>query len=281
MQPKLIVTVSLLFVAILASVGLIPIVWSIHVQQQRPSDYFPLAIGNRWTYVVSSGTQNVELNAVIDAKENVSDVQCYVRALLIQQGNQRECSRGPTTVSTSTRQRWTIKSTSITLPPLILDSPLETGHKWTSQNEVIGENGNTVMATETFEVVGPTQIDVPAGTFDTIEIKITHTDGGVLTGTRWYALGVGLVEEVGTQQGVTTTVELKSFQLSNVLSTSSSRNLAAITTSQELMPTQTQYANSLSTLALIGPAAIGSFAIVAYLLRRRSKFHHAFSMRGC
>ena len=157
--------------------------------------------------------QSVELKAVIDAKENVSDVQCYVRALLIQQGNQRECYAWSDDRLYLYRTEMDYQVYIHHPPALILDSPLETGHKWTIQNEVVGEYGSTVTATETFEVVGPAKITVPAGSFDTIEIKITHTDGSVATGTRWYALGVGLVEEVSTLYGVTTTVELESFQL--------------------------------------------------------------------
>ena len=191
---------------------------------QQTSDYFPLAIGNRWTYHYEVGTRTGVFDVRINSKETVGSVECYVREYVLQQGNQREC------YAWSGDQLFLYKTVAdykvyfLQPPALYLDSPSVTGHKWISRNEARGENGDVVRATESFEVIGPASVTVSAGTFDTIKIQVTHTNGGSAVGTRWFARGVGQVKDVSNSQGVTITTELMSYQLGSQTSSTESQS---------------------------------------------------------
>jgi len=194
------------------------------IQQQAPS-YFPLAIGNHWTYAISTSGQSGEFDVRIDTKETVGGVECYVREYLLQSGNQRECYAWVGDRLYMYKSEVDYQVFSMVPPVLSLDSPLESGHEWTWQGQ--GQAGSgTFTVTESFHVMEPMRLSVPAGTFDTVVVQVTHTDGGYATGTRWYACGVGLVKDVSTTQGVTVTLELKSFKVLGQQSCSSQTSAA-------------------------------------------------------
>jgi hypothetical protein len=249
-------------------VNLIPVI--VLSQTQPAASYFPLAIGNSWTYTVTSGTQTGTIVVTIDSKESVGDVDCYVRATAMQQGNQRECYawRGDQLYLYKTVVDY---QTFFYQPPLLyLSSPLETGHTWSWQGKATSDSGTVAYtATETFAVIGPAKVVVPAGAFDSIGVKVTHTDGGVFDGIRWFASGVGLVKEVRTVQGVTTNVELSYFQSSNQQSSASLSSSQSEQTTSEIQGA----VNTFPAAAVwIGIGMVGAGTLIlAYRLRRKRR----------
>jgi len=135
------------------------------------------------------------------------------------------------TISTSSLNAnyTTTGSSGVTLPKSVA-----AGDAWTQTLNLHGENklsDGTVVPTDatdasSFKAVGMESVTVPAGTFQAMRIDVTTVFSietnvsGVsvpiqlnITGSVWYAPGIGMVRTVSTVEGIATTTVLTSYTI--------------------------------------------------------------------
>lgn len=173
--------------------------------------YFPLETGNVWNFKAGDG-QSAQLKVVRKTKYNQNDVFevklegksfTEVKLLTVEEFGIRlwkyTVTRGNTTHETPYPE-----------PLLEAAFPPEPGKKW----HVKMTDGQKLIV-RTTEMMAPEEIQVPAGKFKAIPVRVTVKTGDRVTSelTTWYALDVGIVrKEIGSgeKKGV---LELESFTL--------------------------------------------------------------------
>jgi hypothetical protein len=159
--------------------------------EKTPADYFPLRVGDSWTYrnseeggytlkVLSEEPQNdaasrfvVELSSGVKILNIFSKVEGWVllHAERYPEHEGLEAKYDP--------------------PQQYLPNPLAVGQKW----EWSGKDPTQVLFNEKNTVAGIEEVKVPAGKFRAVKV-ISVVSGGAIpkTKTSWYAEGVGLVK---------------------------------------------------------------------------------------
>lgn len=173
--------------------------------------YFPLEVGNVWTFKANDG-QSAQLKVIRKTKYNKNEVFEVklegknfneVKLMTVEEFGIRlwkyTVTRGNTTHETPYSE-----------PLLEAAFPPETGKKW----DVKMTDGKNIIV-RTTEMMAPEEVDVPAGKFTAIPVKVTVRTGDKLTSelTTWYALDVGIVKkEIGSgeKKGM---MELEKFTL--------------------------------------------------------------------
>jgi hypothetical protein len=165
--------------------------------EKTPADYFPLRVGDSWTYrnseeggytlkVLSEEPQTggptrfvVELQSGVKILETFSRTEGWV---LFHSQNYPEHEGLQATYDP---------------PKQYLPNPLVVGQKW----EWTGKDPTQVEYRETSRVVGSEDVAVAAGKFRAMKV-VTEITGGSASKTRtnWYAEGVGLVKSM-TESG--------------------------------------------------------------------------------
>lgn len=151
-------------------------------------DYFPLKVGNSWTY------NNSCYNAVISGTYIVNGTTTYVFEQSCE-GITTKQYNAPYGDYLAEYGIWTSMPDPITGKPiiieLILTSPLVMGHKSMVVGWSYSGTYNSISYTVTLEAVE--DVTVSAGIFYGC-LKITSTNSGGVSGTAWYAKNVGIVK---------------------------------------------------------------------------------------
>jgi hypothetical protein len=155
------------------------------------ADYFPLRVGDSWTYHNTSGDGEYSLKVLSEEKQPDGSTRYLVEM-----------------VSGVKIHSWFSKNSGWVLmhgerypehegleikyepPKQYLQNPLVAGSKW-------GWKGKDYTQTERSEnnhVVGFEKITVPAGKFRAMKVVSEVGGGAAMTKTYWYAEGVGLVK---------------------------------------------------------------------------------------
>lgn len=182
------------------------------------ADYFPLAVGDTWTYRMSPGTKVYD--ARVTEKRSIGGVAAY--ALAVEDTYSFLAERADGVYQYGQGDPDNPRSAVVFSPPqLIYQLPFEVGDEWNTP--VLAEP--TVKDSETVYVGGQVDsveaVTVPAGTFDNC-VKVTVDDPRDAPANRtdlWFAPNVGIVKTVtyiavGAGKPKTTTTELVRYRLS-------------------------------------------------------------------
>lgn len=215
----------------------------IQVWRTRPGNYYPLAVGNRWTYRDDEG--NRIIFAIIDkiqihlsedeliesfvlekssTDENLENVKNY--SYIGQSFNENGVVNG--IVQHAQNIASGTDGTMLFLPFLPLyNFPLIPGNKWATrfQAEVVPERLPLGNGLDEFEVLSEETVTVPAGTFDNVfQVQETFRwtffdvqDIDITVAKKWLAPDVGIVKFTQQQTRfndfVEVLFELESFEL--------------------------------------------------------------------
>ena len=161
--------------------------------QKAPArDYFPLRVGDSWTY--RTAPEPLEFTVKVLSEEKQADGTV---AYLLER-------KAGTLVHTwySKANGWVniLKEAYPEHEGLemkhakakqILKIPLVTGAQWTWS----GKSTTQMETTERYKIVGIERVVVPAGTFQAVKVEIKIAEGtAMLVRSFWYAAGVGLIK---------------------------------------------------------------------------------------
>ena len=162
----------------------------------RVSDYFPLSVGDSWTYRHNEDDSEFTVK-VLSAEKHPDGTMLYLvekqAGAVIRYWYSK--SSGWTLLHREAYQHQEGIDRQYQPPREFLKNPLITGAKWTWKG--IGINGQ--LTSESNQVIGPEIVKVPAGTFRAMKVVSKVSDGETAgTKTYWYAAGVGLVKSITT-----------------------------------------------------------------------------------
>ena len=158
---------------------------------QATADYFPLRVGDTWTY------RNSEAGGytwkVLSEEPHEGGTTRYTVEFLsgVKINNVFSKENGWVLFHAESYPEHEGLQATYDPPKQYLPNPLVPGQKW----EWHGKDPTQVERHETSRVVGVENVEVPAGKFRAMKVLTEIANGGaLLTRTSWYAEGVGLVK---------------------------------------------------------------------------------------
>jgi hypothetical protein len=175
----------------------------------RVSDYFPLRVGDSWTYRHSEDDSEFTVK-VLSAEKQPDGTMLYLvekqAGAVIHSWYSK--SGGWTLLHREAYQEQEGISVKYEPPREFLKNPLIAGAKWTWK----GIGINKQSASESNQVVGAEVVKVPAGRFRAMKVVSKVSDGETaVTKTYWYAAGVGLIKSMTTSRPLEYGWELVSY----------------------------------------------------------------------
>ncbi|HVG34173.1 MAG TPA: hypothetical protein VM911_13875 [Pyrinomonadaceae bacterium] len=155
-------------------------------------DFFPLRVGDSWTYRHSEGSQ-FTYKVLSEEKQADGTIQYVVQ---LTSGSKIDYYYSkPSGQVLLHRISYPLEETGLKIDfnpaKPYLKNPLTAGAKWEWAGKDIGQNDTA----ESHQVIGPEVVEVPAGKFKTMKMVSKLILGGSqATRTFWYAEGVGLVK---------------------------------------------------------------------------------------
>jgi len=156
------------------------------------ADYFPLRVGDSWTYRMADGGTEYSLKVIGEKKQTDGTVRFQVEKL----------AGAKVLLSFSKKDGWVLlhsetysehEGLEAKYEPAkqYLKNPLVAGAQWGWQ----GTDYTQTEMQEDNQVTGPEEVTVPAGKFQAMKVvsKVAGTSAP-LTRTSWYAPGVGMVK---------------------------------------------------------------------------------------
>ena len=167
---------------------------SVAAQRSRAPvrDYFPLRVGDSWTYLHDDG--DFKFTIKVNSVEKQADgTMRYMVQKLAGAEIHEWYSKVDGWVLMHGQAYVGQEGIKVNYEPgrQYLKNPLVAGTKWTWKGK--GNTGQDI--TESNRVIGLETLKVPAGTFRAMKIVSVVSDGdAVMTKTYWYADGVGLIK---------------------------------------------------------------------------------------
>ncbi len=197
-MPRTLLSVSLAFA--LATVGF--------AQDKKvdkpPPDFFPLAKGTKWEYVVKGAEKypwEHEVTEVSEPKKGERAVATLTSTIFDRKRLVGKYSADEKAVYEHTRG-----GDDLDTPLVMLKLPVKAGSKWTEKFKYVGD------VTADYEVKEAEEVKTPAGTFTAYPVvQSIKTTLGKSTVTNWYAEGIGMVKQEIRAFGEPEVTELKSF----------------------------------------------------------------------
>jgi hypothetical protein len=159
---------------------------------KAPADYFPLRVGDSWTYR-NTEEGGYTLKVLSEEPQQNGPVRYLVelRSGVIIENVYSKNGEWVLFHSENYPEHEGLKAT-YDPPRQYLPISLATGQKWQST----GKDPTQVDHRESSQVVGPETVTVPAGKFRAMKVVTQITGSGSKVRTNWYADGVGLVKSV-------------------------------------------------------------------------------------
>jgi hypothetical protein len=180
----------------LTGIALVVFVMSFSVAAKKPkapaADFFPLRVGDSWTYRNSDGESQYTLKVLSEEKQ--ADGSSRYEIELLAGVQVRKFFSKPSGWVLLHAERYPEHEgleAKYEPPKQHLQNPLVPGFKW----EWKGKDYTQTDVTESSQVIGFEKVSVPAGKFRAMKIASKVTGGAaVMNKTYWYADGVGLVK---------------------------------------------------------------------------------------
>lgn len=188
-KTSLWIVITLLSIMIVASLG----------NAAGPDNYFPLEVGNQWTFELSAAGQKLTINYSTVEKTTVDGVETVVFEMKNgDQVQQREFySINETGVFTIIRETFGF-SFKFAPKQQFLKYPVAIGDTWDQVGSFTDESKNTTFSYQTkCEYVGMESVTVPAGTFNALKLsmEMVSAEGTHIKGFRYFAQDIGLIKE--------------------------------------------------------------------------------------
>jgi hypothetical protein len=172
-------------------------------------DYFPLRVGDSWTYRNDEDESEFTVKVLGEEKQADGRVVYQVEKLAGARIHSWY-AKTPGWVLVLREANPEQEGISVKHEPArqFLKNPLAAGAKWTWKGK--GMTGDDMLEINT--VVGPESVTTPAGRFRAMKVtsKVTEGDAAV-TRTTWYAPGVGLVKTLTETPALKYGSELKDY----------------------------------------------------------------------
>jgi hypothetical protein len=160
-------------------------------QTQSAADYFPLRVGDMWTYR-NSEAGGYTWKVLSEEPHEGGTVRYLVEFLSsVKINNVFSKENGWVLFHAESYTEHEGLQATYDPPKQYLPNPLVVGRKW----EWTGKDPTQVEHHESSQVVGVETVTVPAGKFRAMKVVTSISSGGTpMTRTSWYADGVGLVK---------------------------------------------------------------------------------------
>jgi hypothetical protein len=160
----------------------------------RARDFFPLRVGDSWTYRHNEGDAEFIVKVLSAEKQSDGSLWYLLEKLAgVQIHSWYSKIDGWALLHGEAYLGQENAQARYEPPRQYLKNPLVAGAKWSWKGK--GVMGQEII--EFNEVIGPQMVKVPAGTFRAMKILSRVTDGdSASTKTYWYADGVGLVKSM-------------------------------------------------------------------------------------
>jgi hypothetical protein len=156
----------------------------------KPADYYPLKVGNKWHYLVElgNGRKVVFLYQIVKI-ENV-DGKRRARVEMVVNGEVKGTEH--IGVDGAGVFRYRINEQPISPPACLLKYPVKEGETWTTETKV-GDQPVTMSAKTGIHE----EVQVPAGKYRAISVKTDRTENGIpVRVTSWFAPDVGMIKQL-------------------------------------------------------------------------------------
>lgn len=169
--------------------------------QPKPNLY-PLAEGNKWEFRVETGGRKIDATTEIIK----SEVKAGKRLFTLESRIGPVTSREELSADGQGVYRHSFNGVTLDMPLMILQYPPRPG-TWTGKTKA---DGMDLSFTMTMRAVA--EVKVPAGTYKAVPVDLVgNVAGQKLTGTTWYADGVGVVKQSVTLGATEIQMELTKF----------------------------------------------------------------------
>ena len=174
--------------------------------KEKQPDYYPLKVGTKWHYQVDAGGgQKATVVYRIAKIEKVDGKPMAVLEALVNEEVQATEHVG---VESGGVYRYRLKSMELSPPVCLLKYPVKEGSSWETETK-IGTREITVIGREG----GTEEVQVPAGKYQAVSVKIeTTVKGNKVSTTYWFAPDVGIVKQSMGIPGRSLNMELVKFE---------------------------------------------------------------------
>ncbi|HEX8922872.1 MAG TPA: hypothetical protein VF766_15465 [Pyrinomonadaceae bacterium] len=172
-------------------------------------DYFPLRVGDSWTYRHTDSDTEYTVKVLSEEKQADGTIR-YLLEKKVGVDIHSWFSKSAGAVLMHREAYPEQEGLDVKHEPArqYLLNPLVAGAKW----KWSGKSITGIDAFESSEVIGPEVVKVPAGTFRAMKVMSRATEGeAVVKKTYWYAEGVGLVKSLTESPQLENTWELVSY----------------------------------------------------------------------
>jgi len=180
--------------------------------QEKPyiPDYFPAPLGAEWHYKLTTNMgQNMDIKTVVAERTDASKVGYnIVQKSYVPQESINYYLKKPGWVMTlKTEMPASNYSADYVEDKPDLMNPLKTGATWDYKGKMGGQDW-----VQSWKVVGPEKVTVPAGTFEAMKVESTSEVSASKTDyTFWYVDRVGTVRVTTKVSGMTTDMQLVKY----------------------------------------------------------------------
>lgn len=168
----------------------------------KKPDYYPGTKGNKWVYRVEANGMKIDVTTEV-TKSELNDGK---RSFTVETKIGDESTSEELHSDDKGLYRASFNGIATDKPVTIMQYPPKPG-KWTQKVKILGQD---LTATTTAKDVA--EVKVPAGTFKAIPVEVVaEIAGQKITGTTWYANGVGIVKQDMNIAGTPVLMELLKF----------------------------------------------------------------------
>jgi hypothetical protein len=190
--------------AVLSALALAACLCAAGLAQEGGKDksYYPLKVGNQWTYKLPAGQ---EIVVKVAKEEKVDDAMCVKLESLV---NGMVVASEHLAAKADGIYRYTGNGMKVDPPVLVLKLPAKAGETWKIDSKLAGQSLQGSFTT------GEDTVAVPAGKYKTITVKTSDMKIGdaTIASTIWFAPGVGMVKQIADIAGKKVVLELEKFE---------------------------------------------------------------------
>lgn len=174
-------------------------------KESKTPNYYPLQVGNEWTFRVEAGGKTAKAVSRITKIETIDKVplallEASVDGRVVASEHLRQTDKGIF--------RYRNNRQEITPPVCLLKYPAKAGAKW-SGDIAVGEDKGKYFAETTEETV-----EVKAGKYKAMRVDLTveSPKTGTVKTTYWWVPDLGFVRQTIDARGANVVMELEKFQ---------------------------------------------------------------------
>jgi hypothetical protein len=170
--------------------------------EPKKLDYYPSAKGSKWEYQVEAGGMTLAAQVQVIQSELKDGKRTFtIETKLGDTATKEELQSDEKGI-----YRTSFNGIATDKPVIILQYPPKPG-TWTQKVKLLGQDLNSTSTAKE-----PVEVKVAAGTFMAIPVEVkAEIAGQTISGTTWYANGVGIVKQQMDIAGNKVAMELKKF----------------------------------------------------------------------